>query len=83
MPDDSWHIIFHVEKPKDQNLMCSCIKLEHGLLTQFNLELDEIPFHVGEGVWELRYGVQIMTLMHDSLRDHPARKLWQQWQTQQ
>ena len=83
MPDNSWHIILRVEQVTDHTLKCSCLKEDEGVAKQFSCELSEAPFHVGADIWEMSYGVQIMTLMHESLCDHPARRLWQRWQSQQ
>lgn len=37
------------------------------------------PWHVADEVWELDYGVQIMTLREDYYGSHPAWARWQSW----
>jgi hypothetical protein len=37
------------------------------------------PWHVADDVWELDYGVQIMTLRRDYYESHPAWARWQSW----
>jgi hypothetical protein len=39
----------------------------------------EPPFYVGADVWELDYGATLMTLSHETLKEHPASQLWQDW----
>ncbi len=43
------------------------------------MQLDETPFYVGADVWELNYGTTLMTLNHETLAEHPAMLLWQEW----
>lgn len=37
------------------------------------------PWHVADEVWELEYGVQIMTLDVQGMQHHPALALWHEW----
>jgi hypothetical protein len=37
------------------------------------------PWHVADDVWELDYGVQVMTLRQDYYASHPAWVQWQSW----
>jgi hypothetical protein len=75
MPDQSWHIILKMTPLDNGDIECECIKLDQQRVHTFKNVLNEPPFHVAEGIWELSYGVQIMTLQHDTLRDHPAQQL--------
>ena len=80
MADNSWHIILSMKQLENSHIECECIKANEQCIKAFTTILDEVPFYVAEGVWELNYGVQIMTLMHESLRHHPARQLLQSQQ---
>ena len=81
MPNNAWHLVKHIEKQDAEHYLCHCIKYQNDDFIEYTKELSEVPFHVAENIWELSYNVEIMTLIDDSLRDHPARTLWQQWQS--
>ncbi len=74
-----WHLITSIQKTDAQTLLCQCVNSKDRKLNKYTRELKEIPFHVAEGVWELEYGAQIMTLLHPSLDTHPARGVWEMW----
>lgn len=80
MPDQSWHIILKMIQLNNGDITCDCIKTDKNQILSFSNTLEEPPFYVAEDIWELSYGVQIMSLMHDSLKDHPARQLLQSQQ---
>ena len=79
MQGGGWHLITRIQKIDAQTLECECVSSRDHFLNEYKRQLKEIPFHVAEGIWELEYGVQIMTLLHPSLDDHPARKVWKVW----
>ena len=79
IPGNVWHLVITIEKSQQDKYICHCISHEGDNFNTYIHELQEPPFHVAENIWELSYGVEIMTLMDSSLSDHPARKLWQQW----
>ncbi len=37
------------------------------------------PWQVDEGVWELDYGIRIVSLNHPDYHLHPGWSLWTQW----
>ena len=78
-PDDTWHLIISIEKLDSENFLCTCIQQLDNTIQQYTKEIKQIPFHVGEGIWELDYGCMLATLLNDSLNEHPAKTLWQQW----
>lgn len=80
MPDQSWHIILHMTALENGDIECECIKIHEARTEKFSMTLSEPPFHVAEGIWELSYGVQIMTLDHETLSNHPAQQLLQSQQ---
>ena len=41
--------------------------------------MDEVPFHIGDNVWELNYGSLIMTFNENLKQNHPAYQLWIDW----
>ena len=79
MPGNAWHLIISIEKIAEEKYRCTCIKHQDNSIQQYTQEISETPFHVGEGIWELSYGSELMTLLDNSLGDHPAKMLWQQW----
>lgn len=79
MPDNTWHLIISIKKSHSEHFECVCIKQLDKTIKQYTLEIKQTPFHVGEGIWELDYGCELMTLINDSLNNHPAVTLWQQW----
>lgn len=83
MPDNSWHIIFSIQPTGPESYQCQCIRSTDTKPEEFTSTIEEQPFHVAEGIWELSYSVQLMTLRHESLRQHPATQLWQQWTSEQ
>jgi len=78
IPNSSWHLIVKIERLSGQCVI-DCIKEENEQITSYQQSLTEEPFHVAENIWELSYGVEIMTLQHRSLSAHPAIQLWQKW----
>lgn len=78
IPNASWHLIVKIERTSGQCVI-DCIKEENGQIDTYQQTLSEEPFHVAENIWELSYGVEIMTLKHSSLSGHPANLLWQKW----
>ena len=83
MPNNKWHIILGISHSSGQPYSCRCIKSTENTFELFDNAIEEEPFYVAEDIWELSYGVQLMTLHHASLKDHPAMRLWQQWQSQE
>ncbi|MDW3094097.1 MAG: hypothetical protein R8G33_00320 [Gammaproteobacteria bacterium] len=79
MPDNTWHLIIDIKKLAPESYLCSCIRQLDNAIQEYAQELSQDPFHVGEGIWELDYGCMLVTLLDDTLNDHPAKKLWQQW----
>jgi len=79
LPNNVWHLIIKIEKLEAEHYLCHCVKNQDNEFTEYTKDILEVPFHVAENIWELSYGVEIMTLMDDSLNDHPARILWQNW----
>ena len=79
MPGNAWHLVISLEKITEEKYHCTCIKQQDDSIQQYMKEISETPFHVGDGIWELSYGCELMTLLHSNLADHPATLLWQQW----
>lgn len=82
MPDNNWHLVIKIEKLGAEHYICHCIKSADNAFTEYTKELLQTPFHVAENIWELSYNVEIMTLLDDSLKQHPAKLLWQRWNAQ-
>ncbi len=61
----------------EYNLKLNVVDRE-GLTTRL-IELNEKPFYVGAGIWELEYGTRLMTLSESSNTSHPAYTLWEKW----
>lgn len=55
------------------------LEKNNGLFVERVISQPEPPFYVGAGVWELNYGATLMTLCHETLKEHPASQLWQDW----
>ena len=81
MPNNIWHLVINIEKQSTEHYLCHCIKYQNNDFIEYTKDISEAPFHIAENIWELSYSVEIMTLIDDSLQDHPARTLWQQWQS--
>ena len=81
IPNSPWHLIVRIERVSSALFTIDCIKEEDGQLSTYQQTLHEEPFHVAENIWELTYGVEIMTLKHSSLSGHPANQLWQKWKS--
>ncbi len=79
MPGNVWHLIINIEKIAEEKYCCACIKQQDNAVVQYTQDIHETPFHIGDGIWELSYGSELMTLVDSSLNDHPAKILWQQW----
>ena len=79
LSNGDWHLIARIKKTGQQTFVCDCVRKSAEAFEQYQRRIEEMPFHVAADIWELEYGAQIMTLMHESLRDHPARMLWQDW----
>ena len=82
-PDNSWELIVALEKIAADHYQGLFVRIKNDQLEGRELSIHEAPFHVAEDIWELQYGVQVMTLDHYTLRNHPASTAWQQWQQQQ
>jgi len=80
IPNSSWHLIVKIQRISGQCVI-DCIKEEDEQIIPYQQTLTEEPFHVAENIWELTYGVEIMTLKHSSLSGHPANHLWQKWKS--
>lgn len=74
-----WHLIRSITQTGPQAFVCECIRKLNQEFKQYQRTIDEVPFHVAADIWELEYGIQLMTLMHSSLNDHPAQAMWQEW----
>lgn len=83
MPGNAWHLIISIEKIAEEKYQCACIKQQGNSMHQYTQEINETPFHVGDGIWELSYGSELMTLLDSHLTTHPATLLWQQWRNNQ
>ena len=83
VPNADWHLIVALKENETQQLTLSCVKQEQGKLIEYQKLIDERPFHVAEDIWELSYGVEIMTLNHRSLAQHPAVEIWRLWKIKQ
>ena len=81
-PNNSWELIVTLEKIAADQYKGLFIRVTGEQLEARELSIQEAPFHVAADIWELQYGVQIMTLDHDTLRNHPASEAWQRWQQQ-
>ena len=81
VPNADWHLIIAIQTAGTHALTLSCVKQEHDQWVEYQQQLDEQPFHVAEDIWELSYGVEIMTLNHSSLANHPATELWRAWKS--
>ena len=79
MSDGSWHLVTRVQTSASQGFEYECVKQTGNALEPYRLHLSEDPFHIGADIWELEYGVQIMTLMDASLETHPANSVWESW----
>jgi len=79
IPGNTWHLIINIEKIAEEKYSCTCIEQQGSSIEKYPHEINQAPFHVGDGIWELSYGCEIMTLLDSSLDDHPATILWQQW----
>lgn len=76
---DQWHLIVNIRFLDTDVLECTCIRDNEGTIEEYLHRIYETPFHVAEGIWEMQYGSQIMTLLHASLENHPATKIWRTW----
>ena len=79
LANGKWHLISNITQTGPQNFVCECIRKSNNEFESYQRTINEVPFHVAADIWELEYGIQLMTLMHSSLNDHPARTLWQDW----
>lgn len=77
--DNSWHIVISIHKLGADHYQLSCVEKQNNKFNQYTKTISESPFYVAEHIWELTYGSEIKTLLDDSLIDHPARKLWNEW----
>ncbi len=75
----AWHLVTDIKKIDEEKYYCTCIKQQNNTLQQYAQEIKETPFHVGNNIWELSYGSELMTLLDSSLNDHPATMLWKRW----
>ena len=75
MPGIAWHLIINLEKITEEKYLCTCIKQQDNSIQQYVKEISETPFHVGDGIWELSYGCELMTLLDSNLAGHPAKML--------
>ncbi len=74
----SWVLVSKVSE-SNNCLTLEIVEIKNGNFNVRSIDLNELPFYVGEDIWELEYGSVIMTLNHPSLHDHPAKTLWEQW----
>ena len=81
VPNAAWHLIIASQKTSAHAMTLTCVKQEDGQWIEYQQQLNEQPFHVAEDIWELSYGVEIMTLNHSSLAQHPASELWRLWKS--
>ncbi len=79
MPDNNWHLVINIEKLSADHYQCVCVEKQNNQFSEYTKDILEPPFHVAENIWELSYGVELMTLLDDSLQQHPARDLWMAW----
>ena len=79
LANGEWHLISNITQTGPQSFACQCIRKSANEIEQYQRTINEVPFHVAADIWELEYGVQLMTLMHSSLNNHPARILWRDW----
>lgn len=77
--NEQWHLIVNIRTLEAEVLECTCVRENGGTLEEYLHRIYETPFYVAEGIWEMQYGSQIMTLLHDSLENHPATAIWQAW----
>jgi len=77
--DNSWHLVISIRKLEVSHYQLSCVEKQNNQLSEYITTISESPFYVAENIWELAYGSEIKTLLDDSLIDHPARKLWDEW----
>ncbi len=75
---NEWTLVSKISG-SNNNLKLEIVERKNGVFSQRTLELNDPPFYVGADIWELEYGSRLMTLNHQSLIDHPARKIWKEW----
>jgi len=73
-----WMLIESVSIDAEQYNL-AIIEKNNGVFKKRTIQLAEPPFYIGAEIWELDYGATLMTLYHDSLVKHPAKKLWMEW----
>lgn len=78
LTNNQWQIVAQITL-LDERYKLTIIEKIDGKFTKRILQLDETPYHVGVDVWELNYGATLMTLKHESLADHPAKGMWQEF----
>ncbi len=82
-PDGNFHLIASIECIETNQYSCNCVKKLEGEFIQYQHHISDVPFHVAENIWELKFGVEIMTLLESDLTNHPATQIWQEWIDQQ
>jgi hypothetical protein len=78
MANSTWQLVENVVLD-EKNYCLTIIEKVDGDFTKRIIQLDEAPFYVGVEVWELNYGSTLMTLRHESLTNHPAKHVWQDY----
>lgn len=76
--NDKWQLVEHIALLEERYHL-TIIGKEDEKFSKRVIDLEEVPFHVGAGVWELNYGSTLMTLSHESLAGHSAKLLWQEY----
>lgn len=80
--DNTWHLVVSIKKVSANHYQCECRKKQQDSFISYTKDIAEAPFHVAENIWELSYGGEIMTLLDNSLNNHPAKQLWSEWKQQ-
>jgi hypothetical protein len=78
LSNSAWQLVENVVLHEARYCLTIIEKID-GKFSKRLIQLDEAPFHVGEDVWELDYGSTLMTLRHESLTEHPAKQVWQDY----
>lgn len=78
LSNNTWQLVEQIALIEEQYHLTIIDKNDEGFFKRV-MHLDEKPFHIGVGVWELDYGSTLMTLDHASLAEHPAKNMWQEY----
>ena len=82
-PTGNFHLITSIEYIETNHYVCNCVKRLEGDFIHYQHHINDVPFYVAENIWELKFGVEIMTLLESDLINHPATRIWQEWINQQ